>query len=280
MEKSLITSLLRIYHSQETRFRRSKGLETFRQEYNIGYITGMSIHFNFHDKIAIRALLLQVANIDADITQPDQWEGLSRAASLTLGSNEKLTSVKVRDHRIAVKHLPGHYLALHCQHLTLPEGCNLDINWQWLVKHSRHTHILVVENWETFEHIHQVQLDFSLAGDNPLVVFRGSPIYSPEYVIKALEALQKPVTAFVDFDPAGLVIAQSLPGFQQMITPPLPLLIAHLQVCKNHQRYQEQLPQTARELDNSPHSIIQTLWQLLQSYGVALPQETFIQHTK
>ncbi|QTR50911.1 DUF7281 domain-containing protein [Candidatus Thiothrix anitrata] len=276
MEKNLIKRLLQICQSAEARFTRSKGLNQFQQDYNIGTVMGASLHFSPHDKSQIRALLLNTESIDADTTDPTQWDGLSRTESLALGSNEKLTHSAVRQQRVAIKHLPQQALLLGGSRLVLPEGSNLDVNWQTIVQQSQHDTVLVVENWEAFERIHQAQLDFSLAGKNPLVVFRGSPVYQQDHTIALLEALQRPVFAFVDFDPAGLMLAQSLPCFQDTILPPMTVLESHLQACTNHERYQKQLPQTAQALDSSQHATIAKAWEMLKHYGVALPQERFL----
>lgn len=275
MEKNLIKRLLQICQSAEARFPRSKGLSQFQQDYNIGTVMGASLHFSPQDKSQIRALLLKTESIDAATTDPTQWDGLSRIDSLAWGSNEKLTSASVRAQRVAVKHLPGKCLLFNSQILVLPDGCNLDINWSWLAENSRHQHVLVVENWEAFDRIHYATLDFASAGVNPLVVFRGSSVYQQDHVVALLKTLQQPVTAFVDFDPAGLVLAQALPYFSAIITPPLEILCNALAECTNHERYLKQLPQAAQVLEALGQTDILDLWQLLKSYGVALPQEHF-----
>lgn len=276
MEKNLIKRLLQICQSTEARFPRSKGLNQFQQDYNIGTVMGASLHFSPHDKGQIRALLLKTESIDAETTAPAQWDGLSRTDSLTLGSNEKLTHSAVRQQRVAIKHLPQQALLLGGTRLVLPAGSNLDVNWQTIAQQSQHDTVLVVENWEAFEHIHQARLDFSPAGKNPLVVFRGSPVYQQDHTLALLEALQRPVFAFVDFDPAGLVLAQGLPCFEGIILPPMSVLESQLQACTNHERYQKQLPQTVQALDSSQHATIARVWETLKRYGVALPQERFL----
>lgn len=276
MEKSLIKRLLQIYHSEEERFSRSKGLQQFMQDYNIGQAVGAAIRFSPQDKADIRALLRQTEGIDADTTQPEQWDGLSRTASLSLASNEKLTDTTVRDKRVAIKHLPQQSLRLGGNRLTLPPASNLDVDWQWLARHQRHTHVLVVENWEVFDNIHHADMDFSAAGENPLVVFRGSPVYPQDHVIALLEAVRLPVYAFVDFDPAGLALALALPNFQDIIAPPTAVLQTAVAQCANHERYQRQLPATQAVLDAAEHPHIRQLWALLKTAGVALPQEYFV----
>ena len=276
MDKALITSLLRVYHATKQRQGASGVLSTFVDDYNIGQRMGSSLIFTSNDKERIRKLLLATESIDAETTRPDQWDGLSRAQSLAHGSNEKLTREAVRSGRVAVKALLNKPLLLDQRAIFLPSGANLDLDWHWVSSHCDHTSVLLVENWEAFDCIHNVNFDVSKAGTNPLVVFRGSPVYRQDYVVSLLRGLEIPVFAFVDYDPAGLMIAQSLPHFAGLIVPPLDDLGAALHITNNHARYRSQLAQTHVTLSNASHPDIVEIWCMLQVYGKALPQEYFV----
>ncbi|MEO8598605.1 MAG: hypothetical protein ABI656_02115 [bacterium] len=275
MEKNLIASLLRVCHSDKPRQQASKVLIQFIEMYNIGQKDGASLIFSAADREAIRAMLA-TEGIDAATTTHDQWNGLSRTESLELGSNEKLTDVPVRPDRVAVKALPGKFLLLDQQSIALPAGANLDLDWRWMVAHCGHTSVLLVENWEAFDRIHQVTFDLSRAGENPLVIFRGSPVYRQDYAMSLLHGLALPVFAFVDYDPTGLVIAQSLPHFAGLITPPADKLRIALAATRNHDRYRSQLAQAQAVLNAAQHPEIIAHWRLLQIHGKALPQEYFL----
>jgi len=244
--------------------------------YNIGQRSGASLVFTNSDKAEIRKVLLATEGIDAAVTSARQWNGLSRSESLNYGCDEKLTDSAVRVRRIAIKALPGAEMLLDRQRICLPVGSNLDLDWRWVAQHCDHTSVLVVENWEAFEGIHQVTFDLSKAGKNPLVVFRGSPVYRQDYVVSLLSALSLPVFAFVDYDPAGLVIAQSLPYFTGIIAPPMSLLETAITTAKNQDRYLGQLPQAQAVLNAATHPDIVEQWQLLKIHGKALPQEHFL----
>jgi hypothetical protein len=95
-------------------------------------------------------------------------------------------------------------------------------------------------------------------------------------VVALLETLRRPVFAFVDFDPAGLAIAQSLPYFTNIISPPDSILQSALDACTNHDRYRSQLLQARTSLDAATHPTIIQHWKMLQRYGTALPQEHFL----
>ncbi|WP_108645595.1 DUF7281 domain-containing protein [Polynucleobacter rarus] len=275
MEKNLINSLLRIYHGEKDRYAASGVLTRLMEDFNIGQRVGTSIVFSNNDRDSIRKLLA-TEGIDVETTQLGQWQELSRTDSLEFSHNEKMTNASVRQGRVAVKALPGNLLWLGDEKISLPISSNLDIDWRWLVGNCDHTSVLLVENWEAFDRIHEVTFDLSQAGKNPLVVFRGSPVYRQDYVIALLNVLALPVFAFVDLDPSGLILAQSTPHFEGLMVPPTLELVSALKSVKNYSRYRSQLIQSQSILNNSTHPDIVKHWKLLQEYGTALPQEYFL----
>ena len=91
-----------------------------------------------------------------------------------------------------------------------------------------------------------------------------------------LKTLNRPVWAFVDYDPAGLVIAATLPGLQGIIAPEATVLAELLEKHGLEDRYRTQLPAAASSLDQAGHPAVSFLWPMLRQAGRALPQEIFI----
>ena len=142
---------------------------------------------------------------------------------------------------------------------------------------SEHDTILLVENWEAFDRIHEVRLDFSAAGPSPLVLWRGGNGEArADASQNLLRALNRPVWAFVDYDPAGLVIAAALPGLQGIIAPEATILAELLEKHGLEDRYRKQLPAASPTLDRAGHLAVVFRWPLLRQAGRALPQEIFI----
>lgn len=276
MEKNLISSLLRVYHSEKSRFAASATLSRFVETYGIGHAKGASLVFTDRDKQDVAALLRATEGIDAATTTSASWDALSRAESLDLGGNEKLTSSTVRRDRVAVRALPGRPLLLDGREMHLPDGANLDIEWHLASRRNGHDAVLVVENWEAFAGIERTTFDLSGAGCNPLVLFRGSPVYRQDHAVALLDQLTLPVHAFVDFDPAGLIIALSLPGFVDLVAPAADELQRALAASTNTERYLSQLPEAQGILDAAAHPSIAAHWRIQKAHGKALPQEYFL----
>lgn len=275
MDKRLVKVLLRVVQMTEECFPGSKTLRGFLDDYHIGWTKGASYCFDATAKASIRALL-QAQGI-APETPPDAWDGLTRVESLALGRNEKWAGGPARRDRVAVKTLPGRPLLIGHESILLPPRCHLEADTLEIAGNVQHDTVLLVENWECFDRIHAVQLDFSPAGANPLVIWRGgSGEARADASQRFLKTLNRPVWAFVDYDPAGLVIAATLPGLHGIIAPETAVLAELLDKHGLEDRYRMQLPAAAPSLDRTGHPSVALLWPMLREAGRALPQEIFI----
>ena len=278
MEKQLIISLLNVYHSENVRFNQSKSLLAFCQEYHLGRLEGKSIYFGINDKREIAALL-RSEGIEASTIYAESFRDKTRAQTIQIANNEKLNNASARLYRVAIKTFQGK--ALLWQHQApsfLPINAHLEIDYQKTAHLLAHQTVILVENWESFNQIDEMALDFSCAGDNPLIVWRGEKEGTrADSALALLTLLHKPVWACMDYDASGLVMAQALPFFVGMIKPDLAELREILKNNKGlYSRYLKQLSYTQSSLDAATHPDIVQLWQLLREYGQALPQELFI----
>lgn len=273
-DKALVRALLRVVQSPEGRFAASRSLSAFSADYRIGQTKGAGLLFDAQDKARIGELLA-AEGIAAD-TPPDAWDGIPRAQALDLGPNEKFAVAPVKRQRVALKTLPGRPLNLAGQALMLPPSCHLDAEGPVIAGRLDHGSVLLVENWECFDRIHAADLDLSPAGENPLVLWRGDASDTrADHALELLRTLAVPVWAFVDYDPAGLLIAAALPGLAGIIAPAPDRLERDL-AGGLAERYQVQLPMAAKALDDATSEPVQRLWAILRRHGRALPQERYI----
>jgi hypothetical protein len=274
LDKQTVRTLLRIVQSSAERFSGRRLLRTFSDDYRIGRTKGASLLFEPEDKERIRELL-RAEGIDP-ATDPSAWDGLSRAAATRLGPDEKFTAAPVKRARVAIKTLTGRPLCLAGQALLLPPACHLDVDGPAVVGLLAHADVLLVENWECFDRIHETSLDLTPAGENPLVVWRGDASDTrADHALALLRALAVPVWAFVDFDPAGLLIAAAAPHLAGIIAPPKAQLEQDL-ARGLPRRYQDQLPSAAAALDGCDSESVRQLWAMLRRHGRALPQERYL----
>ena len=90
-----------------------------------------------------------------------------------------------------------------------------------------------------------------------------------------------PVIAFVDFDPAGLVIASALPRLDMVLAPPLQELAEIIHARGIAKRYLEQVAMAAHAMQRiQGDARMAPLWHVIHAAGKALPQEYFHRRSK
>lgn len=273
MSKILIKTLLRVYQQRPETPQGGVALTAFCREHGIGELRKTKYLLSEADFRAIGTYLRNTQSIDPD-TPADTWDNLSRHEALAHSDNEKMSLANVKVERVAIKALGGRALCIQGREIHLPAGSHLDIRFSE-VGQVDHDRVLVVENWENFERVHQTPLLDTLGG-NPLVLYRGDVVYSEKDSLALLRALQLPVLAFVDIDPMGLIIAQSLPGLESMVVPDQKSLVSLFQQSTLAERFIRQKANIMNALHSLEHPQLCQLWKLMDGYGRAVPQEILI----
>lgn len=281
MDKRLINTLLRIFHSPESRFAAGQSISAFCSEYNLGMKQGASLVFTEEDKKEIGRILQGEMGIDPTTTTSESWKHLGRAQSLQLARDEKFAGRSVGAGRLRLKALPEQTLKVVGGSWYLPHRADLGLDLEAVLGHEiGHDALLVVENLQTFDDIHNVRVDVmgSLPARDPLVIYRGDTQGGArtDAVHTLIESTILPVYAFVDYDPAGLAIASGLPRLDKVLAPSLQGLAALIQTHGIAKRYLEQLttaPHALRQFESDPR--IAPLWNVIHAAGKGLPQEFF-----
>lgn len=281
MDKRLINTLIKICQSAETRFTPGKALLEFADIYNLGLRKGSSMLFDEKAKAEIALLLKARAGVDAGTVTPKTWAGKGRAESLNLAKDEKLAGGVVDEGRIRVKALRGRSVSVCDRQLPLPAGGDLGIEVEMVLGSPiLHDGILLVENKQTFNEIWDVEEGLLLSADfsNPLVLYRGDAEGGAraDAANRLITSTSVPVHAFVDFDPAGMVIATGLPRLDKLVSPDLTELVRLLDDRGLSDRFLEQLaatPMALEKLEVDP--LIGPIWAVIKKAGKALPQEFF-----
>ncbi len=281
MHKQLINTLLSICHSDGERFNAGKGLTKFCALYNIGQTSGAGMLFSQEDKQEIARVLQGQMGIDVATTTSASWGGLSRSESLTLAKDEKLAGGVVNQGRVLVKALSGRAVKVCGGQWALCSRSDMGFDVAAILAQGcGHDSLLIVENKQTFHDLWDVRLDLTGGhySADPLVVFRGEAeegarVDATHALIRGLDL---PVAAFVDYDPAGMVIAASLPRLDRLVSPPLDELVDLLKTRGLTDRFLEQLPKASKRLEELvSHPIVGSVCQVIMKHGKAFPQEAF-----
>lgn len=281
MDKRLVNTLLSIFHSPDNKFKDGKTIRSFCSEYSLGRAQGASIFISEADKQEIGRILIGEMGIDPARTTSEAWKNLDRAQSLALARNEKFAGRTVGSGRLRLKTLPGRTLQIAGSGWNLPLRSDLGLDLEAVLDHNiGHDSLLIVENLLVFDDIHKVDASVmkSFPANEPLVVFRGDAQGGArtDAVHSLIGSTTLPVFAFVDYDPAGMIIASGLPRLNKVLSPPLPELEAIIRSHGIAERYLEQIPAASHALEKLKNdALLSPVWKVIQAAGKGLPQEYF-----
>jgi len=275
VDKRLIKLIERAVHSTATRFPLNAGWEQLHREYNIGLTEGNKIHLFPRDKHELIDLVKQVTGLDLRVDSADRFATATRSEAVARTRDEKWAGRKVSAGRVGMKALPGKRLSINGQAFCLPSRSHLDIAIE-SVTSLEHETLLVIENYECFDRLEQMCWNLGERHSDPLVLYRGDPhTGSAKGVNEFLQYWKRGVLAMVDLDPAGLLIAQSLPGVQGVVAPAAMVLETWFEQG-NPSLYHRQRPTAEQAISNSPHSVIRTFWHMIERHQKGLVQEHWL----
>jgi len=243
----------------------------------IGRIQGKTLYLSERDQQEMRELLLARGYSLTPVCLKD----MSRSDRLATASpNEKAGGGPLKTGRISIKAFSGKTLNVADKSLSLPDCCHVDIDWRKITNSIRHDSIMLVENYEVFDQIHDLTFELPDNCKNPLVIYRGDKTESRLNNVKAfIDASDLPVLAFVDIDPKGLHIAVGFPRLQGVVAPDYADLNATLDspATARHDLYKLQLPGVDDYLRSiAEDSPISALWKLLQQHRAGVVQERWL----
>lgn len=233
--------------------------------YGVGRASGRSIHYG-PDDLDRAAKLLE--NRGIPLTRPDE---MRRAETVEYaGVSEKAFGSRPHSNSVALRTAHGD-CDLDGAGLKAPGGGYMVLTTEDAIR-VRCDRILLVENLETFRHLHRYEW-MTYGRGSTLAIFRGDPTFSVADAAKVLAARGEPVDAFVDFDPAGLSIAASLPRLAHLIVPDERWLISAIRERKRYDLYDAQIGVYGAKLAASTHPDIVRLFALLTELRQGYCQE-------
>ncbi len=275
LNQRLAETLKKIVGSDELRFTLSAALDTFSREYNLGSIKGKSVYFSEQDKDEIRKLL-KVKGYALDASASSD---MTRSERLAYTPNEKAGGGGLKRQRISIKTPAGEPLHLNGQSLLLPKMSHLDIDIS-AIETTGHDCVILVENYDNFNHIHRNPVTLPSPFFRPLVTYRGDRNESRlDAVLSYLESSQLPVFAYVDIDPYGLVNVQGLPNLAGVLTPDMPVLERLLSdtATKRNDLYEKHYAGSHAILDGLAETHpCKKIWKLIKKYKAGVVQEQFL----
>lgn len=253
---------------------RRLGGETARflcEHYSLGKAIGRHIEYgSSHHQLAESLLLAH------DLPVHELSQDASRAEVAKYGGlSEKTLSAAPHGGSVAVK-LFGDFV-VGGKALATPPGSYLVITPD-LARSISCDRLMLVENLETFRRLEAyLWLDFE--GYSVMAVFRGDPSLSTGDAVEVIRGRNEPIWAFVDFDPAGLVIANALPQgrLERIVLPCAQWLKQAADSSRGRQLFDAQFDQCSKALDRSQHPQIMMGWLQMRAWKGGVTQEKMLQ---
>lgn len=187
------------------------------------------------------------------------------------GLSEKSLSAAPHSGTIAIKCL-GCCL-LGTTPLVTPPGSYFVVTPE-IGRHITCDRLMLIENLETFRHLEQYTwIDF--VNKNVMVIYRGDTALSTGDVSLLLQTRSEPIWAFVDFDPAGLVIANSLPSdtLERLILPSWSSLRFLADTPRGRQLFDDQYSYAQGALNRTVHPLLKSAWEVMLELRSGVTQE-------
>ncbi|BCO26608.1 hypothetical protein MIZ03_1491 [Rhodoferax lithotrophicus] len=239
----------------------------FCEHFSLGRHVGRFIEYHSeHHRMALS--LLQAH--DLPVKKPSARA--MRADSAKYGGlSEKSLSAAPHSGSIAIKCL-GNCL-LGSTPLITPPSSYLVVTPE-IGRHITCDRLMLVENLESFRHLEQYTW-INFFNKNVMVIYRGDTDLSTGNVSLFLHTRSEPIWAFVDFDPAGLVIANSLPSgtLERLILPAWSSLRFLADTPRGRQLFDEQYSYAQGVLNRTVHPLLKNAWEVMLELRSGVTQE-------
>jgi hypothetical protein len=238
----------------------------FCEHYSLGTVVGRSVEYReSHHQDAeslLRAHDLPVGAMSPNASRAD--------VAMYGGLSEKSLSTPPHAKSVAVKFF-GTCTVDGCP-LATPAGSYM-VTMPDLAQRVTCDRLLLVENLETFRRLEDYGW-IDLQGLSVMAVFRGDPSLAVGDALRVIRSRAEPIWAFVDFDPAGLVIANSLPHerLERVVLPPPHWLEQATDSARGRQLFADQVDRCSPTLDQS-HPHVQVWWRKMRAWKSAVTQE-------
>lgn len=262
-----ISFLQRLVDERPPSRQSSAAASYFSEHFSLGRVAGSRVDYSDAHFAAAERLL--VAN-QLPVRALGAAAPRARAAEYG-GMSEKDFSVAPHANSVAVKGLGNCRFDGHGLHTPLGAYMVLTVEQAMRVTCER---IMVVENLETFRGL-QDYAWIERRGLAVLAIYRGEKDVPNKDAAELIRSRAEPIWGFFDFDPAGLAMANALPGdrFERLILPDRGLLEKSADSARGRHLFDRQLNSYERVLDGAVHQDIAAAWALMKRLRSAVTQE-------
>lgn len=265
-----VSFLQRLVHERGPNRRASATARYFCENFSLGRVVRNQVEYKETHFVAAERLL--VAN---HLPLKALGTGTTRAKAAEYGGmSEKSFSAAPHANSVAVRSIGS--CSLDGQGMYTPNGAYIVLTFEQAMR-ATSQRIMVVENLETFRTL-QAYSWIDCRGLAVLAVYRGDKDLSNNHVAKVVRSRSEPIWGFFDFDPAGLVMANSLPlgRLEHVVLPDWRWLEAAADSPRGRQFFDKQVDSYAAVLDGTAHPQVAAAWSLMKRLRSGVTQERML----
>lgn len=242
----------------------------FCDHFSLGVTVGKRVEYRGDHHEAAERLLrahdLPVAAMGANATRAD--------SAAYGGMSEKSHSVAPHAKSVAIKCLGRCMLDGHV--LFAPEGSYIVLTPEQAQRVTCHR-LMVVENLETFRSLEAYGW-IDRRGLDVLAIYRGDMELPSKDAAEVIKRRTEPIWGFFDFDPAGLVMANSLSTgkLERLVVPSHQWLRQAADTPRGRQLFDSQVASYGTSLDQAVQPEVIALWRLMKGLRSAVTQERML----
>lgn len=262
-----ISFLQRLVEERTSSKQISAAASYFSENYSLGRVVGGRVEYSDAHFTAAQNLLLanqlpvKALGADATRAQAAEYGGMS----------EKDFSLAPHANSVAVKGLGT--CTFDGIPLETPLGAYMVLTVEQAMRVTCER-VMVVENLETFRSL-QAYSWIDLKGLSVLAIYRGERSLPNKDAMELVRSRSEPIWGFFDFDPAGLVMANSLPEdrFERLLLPDSGWLESAANSTHGRHLFDSQWSSYVNVLDNATNQKIVIAWELMKRVRSAVTQE-------
>ncbi len=240
--------------------------KALHQELAIGTPSGNRLWLSTQDRERLRRHIIHETHIDP-LTEEITGDRMTVAAGT---ANEKLSEEPVFGDEIRVWCSEG--IQLRSGNAVTPPGTSINVNPKEIVLEALEA-VTIVENGAAFKQWHRLSANPEI--ERSVAIYRGHD-HAARRVIEFLETVPPRVRSYaaVDFDPAGLIIANSLKADAILAPAHLETVVLDNRINKEEAFNAQYKPEFRSGLPES----WQALWDWMVKHRAAITQETMLAH--
>jgi hypothetical protein len=188
------------------------------EELGIGDVLNKSLHLTATDRNNLSKIILAETGVNPETFDISFFKTATRTQASSTAINEKWAGRKVKEDIVYIRTLTN-IIQLE-EDFRIPDNSYLALTWQQASKHH-HKMFVVIENLEAFLMAEQAHWPEEIKQSNPLFIYRGDTEATPAALNKFIENSHQAYSTFFDYDPAGLMMALTLPRTPAIVIPDL-----------------------------------------------------------